>query len=161
MSRNPYAKRAERLNGLFGKNTLRAKNRLAEFLDYDSWERIVGPQIAEHCSPGPISNKELLLYVENSLWMNELQLMKEQILAGIHQAFPRKKISGIRFRLGPVFNKKSFQKPEPVPAPPPVSDEMLNEADRTLLAQASAGLNDESLREAFSSWMRRRLVKGK
>ncbi len=67
-----------------------------------SWDVIVGSQIARHCRPGRMNGSELIVYVDNSVWLHELQRYG---LKGMHakvQAYcKQQKISSIRLQLDP------------------------------------------------------------
>ncbi|HQB97937.1 MAG: DUF721 domain-containing protein [Candidatus Cloacimonadaceae bacterium] len=50
-----------------------------------SWKRIVGELLAERSYPLKLENKVLFVGVQNSTWMQELVLLKQDILAKYRQ----------------------------------------------------------------------------
>ncbi len=66
------------------------------------WDSIVGSLIAEKTKPAGVRRGVLKVLVESSAWMNELQLMKPEIIAKIERRFGRNKIKDIRFCLGKI-----------------------------------------------------------
>lgn len=49
------------------------------------WDKVVGAQIAAHARPASIRNNVLEVRVDHAVWMQQLQLMKPQILAKINR----------------------------------------------------------------------------
>lgn len=49
------------------------------------WDKVVGAQIATHARPASIRNNVLEVRVDHAVWMQQLQLMKPQILAKINR----------------------------------------------------------------------------
>lgn len=45
------------------------------------WERLVGPEIAEHCQPMSLVDGELVLMAQSSAWATQLRLMAAPLLA--------------------------------------------------------------------------------
>lgn len=84
------------LKGL-GLSSLQWTNELLE-----SWKDVVGPQVARHTRPGRMNGSELIVYVDSSVWLHELQRyglkgMKDKVLAYCkHQ-----KIRNIQLQLDP------------------------------------------------------------
>ena len=44
------------------------------------WDRLVGPEIAEHCRPASLIDGELVLVAESSAWATQLRLLAAQLL---------------------------------------------------------------------------------
>lgn len=66
---------------------------------WKNWEAIVGPAIAQKTNPDLVRGKTLVVSVENSVWMQELQLQKNNILEKIRSLSLEHPIEDIRFRL--------------------------------------------------------------
>ncbi|MDY0211560.1 MAG: DUF721 domain-containing protein [Desulfuromonadaceae bacterium] len=49
------------------------------------WDKVVGAQIAAHARPASIRNNVLEVRVDHAVWMQQLQLLKPQILAKINR----------------------------------------------------------------------------
>ena len=46
-----------------------------------NWDRLVGPEIAEHCRPASLQDGELVLVAESSAWATQLRLMTRAMTA--------------------------------------------------------------------------------
>lgn len=45
------------------------------------WDRLVGPEIAEHCRPASLTDGELVLIAESSAWATQLRLLTRTMTA--------------------------------------------------------------------------------
>ena len=59
--------------------TLPAAAALADFALWTRWEEIVGEALARHARPVRIRRGVLLVHVDDSVWMQELQFLKHDI----------------------------------------------------------------------------------
>lgn len=50
-----------------------------------NWERLVGPEIADHCRPASLSDGELVLVAESSAWATQLRLMTRTLTARLSE----------------------------------------------------------------------------
>lgn len=66
------------------------------------WNSIVGAEISKKTKPAGVKRGVLNVLVESSAWMNELQLMKPEIMAKIENRFGRNRIRDIKFSLGRI-----------------------------------------------------------
>ncbi len=73
--------------------------RLEEFKALTLWEETVGKKIAERSQAVDIQDKTLIVDVENNVWMQELVLLKPQIMRKLAGAAKATRIRDIRFRL--------------------------------------------------------------
>ena len=66
------------------------------------WAELVGAQVAQHTRPGRIHRKMLFVFVDHSLWLNELSRYGQQkMLENIQAKFGSDKIKSIRLQLDP------------------------------------------------------------
>jgi predicted nucleic acid-binding Zn ribbon protein len=63
------------------------------------WKNLVGEAIAERSRPLRIRGKTLLVEVQNSTWMNEIQFHRSEIVRKLNSEFPKLKIDEIRLQL--------------------------------------------------------------
>lgn len=65
------------------------------------WHKVAGERISEHTKPDRIQNNTLIIWVENSIWMNELTYLKEKIKinAKIEFSFHGLSIENIIFKI--------------------------------------------------------------
>ncbi len=69
------------------------------------WKEIVGKRISEESMPVTVKRGILKVKVSSSAWMNELQMMKPELMERIEKRFGRNRIRDIRFCLGRIQNK--------------------------------------------------------
>lgn len=73
------------------------------------WENIVGKDIAKNAKPERVHRSVLKIRVRSSAWMNELQLMKPEILKKFEERFGKGTIRDIRFYLGSIEGEQDIQ----------------------------------------------------
>ena len=50
-----------------------------------NWDRLVGPEIADHCRPASLQDGELVLVAESSAWATQLRLMTRTMTARLEE----------------------------------------------------------------------------
>ena len=66
------------------------------------WVNIVGKSVGMHTRPGRISGSQLYVFVDSSVWLNELKRYgKNQMLNNIQSRFGEKRIRNISLQLDP------------------------------------------------------------
>ena len=86
-----------------------------------NWPEIVGQDIAGRAEPACIQKNILWVQVRDSVWMQQLQAMKPQILERVQRSFPEAEIRDIRWRLqtakplaaNPRSGNREGKKPDP------------------------------------------------
>lgn len=114
------------------------------------WSELVGPKISQHTRPEGVRDRVLWVEVASSAWMQELNLLKAQILAGLLTRLGEPKLfDDLRFKLAGRSRRESLQlrakRPPPKPAkplPPPATG-----ATRETIVREAATIEDEELRE--------------
>ncbi len=66
---------------------------------FNSWEDIVGSQLAAHTGIQDITNGSLLIEVDHPGWMQRMQMKERLLLKRIQERFPELEISSISLRL--------------------------------------------------------------
>ncbi len=69
------------------------------------WDEVVGPQIASHTKPIRIRDDVLEIYVDQPVWMNQLHLMKPQILRKLNSELGETPLKQIFLKRGKVTRK--------------------------------------------------------
>ncbi|MEE8581282.1 MAG: DUF721 domain-containing protein [Myxococcota bacterium] len=64
------------------------------------WEAIVGPESARHSRPVAIRGQLLEAEVDSSVWCQQLQMRREQILAALRRQLGEASPTDLRFRVG-------------------------------------------------------------
>jgi hypothetical protein len=67
------------------------------------WTSMVGAAFAAHSRPGPLeSSGDMTVYVDNSVWLSEMERhARAGLLANLQTRFGKAKIRGVRLRLDP------------------------------------------------------------
>ena len=66
-------------------NRVGLSSRMNEQRLLDVWKEAVGEEVAKRTEPIRIKNRILYLKVTNSVWMQQLQFMKELIVKKLHE----------------------------------------------------------------------------
>ena len=67
------------------------------------WEDFVGKEISRHSHPIKLQNRTLFLRVKNSVWANELNLRKGEIIEKINLSTKEETVSDILFKVQPSY----------------------------------------------------------
>ena len=68
----------------------------------ERWGEVVGKGVAAHTRPGRLSNLELTIFVDSSVWLSELQrYAQRELLTNLQKAFGRDVIQKVRLQLDP------------------------------------------------------------
>jgi predicted nucleic acid-binding Zn ribbon protein len=60
------------------------------------WPQLVGPDIADHCTPVSLRDGELVLQAESTAWATQLRTLQRQLLARLGGAVGRDVVRRIR-----------------------------------------------------------------
>jgi hypothetical protein len=66
------------------------------------WDAAVGDVIAKNTRPEAFKGKLLLINVNSSAWMHQLQFLKKDIIDKINTALGKELVQDIKFKIGPV-----------------------------------------------------------
>ncbi len=116
--------------------------RLQQYSALVIWDEVVGAQIAAHARPSKIRGAVLEVCVDQPAWMQQLQLMKPQLLQKLneHPAEP-----GIK----EIFLKKGKLPPltEEAPEPPPAwRSAVLDPEEKQQISEILEAVEDPELR---------------
>jgi len=76
----------------------------ANYSVFQAWSKIVGQDIARNTEPIKFYSDILVIRVSNSVWTQELQYLKPQLLEKIRTSFPETNIKDLMFKIGPCKN---------------------------------------------------------
>ena len=68
----------------------------------EAWKEAVGPDIAPFTKAVGVKGGLLEVVVAASVWVQELNFQKAELLAEFKQRMPKSKIRGLRFKVGPL-----------------------------------------------------------
>jgi hypothetical protein len=120
-------KRAGKLLGaFFERNNIQDTQGYVDF--FQSWEKIVGVDLAAHSDAVDIRNHALIVEVDHPGWMQKLHMQRERVLRTLQQRYPNLGIRNIHFtlveegRLGSKEQRSGGRTPgtdSPAPSEPP------------------------------------------
>lgn len=113
------------------------------FLLVRKWEAVVGKELAKVTIPAYFRHNVLWIYVDNSAWMQHVQLSKPKLLAQVNATLSPRNISDLRWLLRPV----SEQEPRSVVAPKP-KKEISPKREKAFREMVST-VEDEQCRKAL------------
>ena len=123
----------------------------------EAWNRAVGPQIGAKAQPDRLRDDVLYVRVSTSVWMHELQFMKQDIIEKLNGILGAAAVSQIRFFIGDV--EAPPEKPSPRIAPVDASD--LRADERDYIDSALAGVADPELRKILRDTMCRSILQAR
>jgi predicted nucleic acid-binding Zn ribbon protein len=97
MEKQEFSRLASHLQALFGHRQWHTL--WHAFTITRNWHEIVGKDIAGRSEPACIQKNVLWVHVRDSVWMQQLQAMKPQLLERVQRGFPEAEIRDIRLRL--------------------------------------------------------------
>ncbi len=118
-------------------------SKLNEYRVFGKWDKAVGAAIALHARPLAVRGTKLSLVVDSPAWMQQLSLMKPQLIEKVNQMLGRDVIKDITLKLGEI---ELPQKKEPAyrPAPVKLDAETMQQIDGYV-----KDLEDEETRDAL------------
>jgi predicted nucleic acid-binding Zn ribbon protein len=80
----------------------RAESDLGLAQVWDLWKQTVGEDIAKNTRPAAFKGKLLLVHVTSSVWVQQLQFLKKDIIGRLNDALGKARVEDIKFKIGPV-----------------------------------------------------------
>ncbi|MHB8846447.1 MAG: DUF721 domain-containing protein [Nitrospirota bacterium] len=117
--------------------------KLKEYRVFGLWAKAVGPGIARHSQPASIRGKRLTVVVDSSAWMQQLSMLKPEIISKVNDRLGPDGIEGITLRLGELEDPAGPPE-EARPAAGP-----LDTAERKRIEEYLAGIADPEARAAL------------
>ena len=137
------ARKLDRLSHTLG-SMLKARglgSRLDEYRVFGQWEKSVGPVIARHAQPQIVRGKKLTLIVDSTAWMQQLSLLKPEIIEKVNRNLGKETIKDIMLRLGEVESRKQASEDPPVRT-------VLSQDEREKIEDYVREIGDADTREA-------------
>lgn len=69
---------------------------------WQMWDQAVGEYIANNARPAAIKGKVLLVHVNSSPWLHQLQFLKTEIISKVNAALGEDLVEEIKFKIGPL-----------------------------------------------------------
>lgn len=155
MRRRTHAGKIESLGDILGK--ILKKRKIPVHLEDKrltaAWNKAVGVRIAAHTSLDKLQKDTLFVKVSDSVWMQQLHFLKQDILGKINQLLDEITVRSIHFSLGKM----------PVPPAgdklPPAIVSSLKARDRKMIEENTASIEDPELREILKKVMTREIAR--
>lgn len=143
-------RRAARAGDLLGSllQGLGLDERLHQYRAMTIWNEVVGPQIAARSKPERIREGVLEVCVDQPTWMQQLQLLKPQILAKLNARLGEGTLQEIYLKRGKVT--ATATRPG-APSPPAWRDAVLTREETDQLKTMLQEVTDETLRGDLES----------
>ncbi|MDA8100660.1 MAG: DUF721 domain-containing protein [Nitrospiraceae bacterium] len=129
--------------------------KLREYRLFVRWSGIVGQAIGRHARPTALRAKKLTVTVDSSAWMQQLSLLRPEIVAKVNSALGEQAVESITLRMGevegPAPAREVYQPPTGTLAP--------DEAKK--VDESASAIADPELREAFRHLMAKDLLNKK
>ncbi len=138
-------KKLDRLSYTLG-SMLKARglgSRLSEYRVFGQWEKSVGPVIARHAQPQAVRGKKLTLVVDSPAWMQQLSLLKPEIVEKVNRTLGKETIKDITLRLGEIESRAE-------PSEEPRVRSVLGQGEREKIEDYVRGVSDPAIKEAIS-----------
>lgn len=113
------------------------------------WADIVGEKLAAYTYPYAMKDKKLYLNAESSVWLNEIEFLKGDILRRIRKLADGS-VEAIQGRVGIMPNKRTSSAPTDDANLPRRQDKLSAEAFSKVLAQQAAPEIKEALQSLYS-----------
>ncbi len=74
---------------------------------FAAWKEAVGPLIARNTQPISLANGKLTVYATAHVWVNELQMLRSQVIPKINKAVSFPAVKTLEFSIKPVHSSTS------------------------------------------------------
>ena len=123
--------------------------------DWNIWYKVTGPQIAAQTQPQKLRGGTLFVKVSTSVWMHQLQFMKQEIIDKINESLGRETIKNIYFSIGEISsaipkNKEKFTFPHQY---------ILNERDTKMIKESAGSISDRELSNILKRVMTKEIIR--
>ena len=123
----------------------------------DAWNRAAGPQIGAKAQPDRLREEVLYVRVATSVWIHELQFMKQDIISKLNGILGGPRVSQIRFFIGEV------EAPHARHAGPDVLLDArdLKAEEKDYIRETLACVADPDLKDILQKTMTRSILRGR
>ncbi|MCX7990597.1 MAG: DUF721 domain-containing protein [Proteobacteria bacterium] len=136
-----------KIDSVFKKIT--KKLRIPDFNIYKIWEEVTGEIISKVSTPSYLEEGVLNVTVKDPIWINQLNLLKDEIIFKINETCGKEVVKDIKYKTGKV----KISREKPVDSNYVNLDEIeLKEDDLMFIESAVDVIRDEVLKEKFRSF---------
>ena len=124
------------------------------------WRQSVGPQIATRTHPENIRRGTLFVKVATSVWMQQLQYMKKEIIEKMNRLHGGETVQNIRFVIGEIPSRPAGEKRDERPGPD-LDARSLTDDDKKEIASSLSAVGDAELRDIMKRVITREKIREK
>lgn len=146
------ARAGDLLGGLL--QGLGLSERMTQYRAVVLWNEVVGPQIAARTRPERIRDGILEVSVDQPVWMQQLQLLKPQLLGKLNAQLGAAPLRDLFLKRGKITATAAKTA---APAPPAWHRMELSPDEQSGLVETLAGVADEELRRELESLLVKQL----
>jgi hypothetical protein len=120
------------------------------------WQKAVGPKISVQTRPDRLKRNTLFVKVSSSVWMQQLHILKQEIIEKINQLLGKELIKNIHFSIGeipstmPTNSYSSSFSPDSYP---------LRDKDKKLIEKSVSSVEDPELKEILRRVMTKNIIR--
>jgi predicted nucleic acid-binding Zn ribbon protein len=130
-------------------------SKLKEYRVFGQWERAVGAVIARHAQPSAVRGRKLTVTVDSSAWMQQLSLLRPEIINKVNACLREDAVETIALRIGELDLPAA---PSHEPRPPAGT---LDAGERRKAEEYVAAIADPEVRESFRRMIEKDLLSKK
>ncbi|ACI19200.1 DUF721 domain-containing protein [Dictyoglomus thermophilum] len=125
---------------------LNLEKKLCEYLAMNKWEEVVGETLSQHTRPAYVKDGILYVYVDSSVWVQELSLFKDKLIEKLNSSvvIPHVIKDIIFIDKGKAFNKLKSRKVK--------KEVKLSLQEEERIAKIVEDIKDEELREILKNY---------
>ncbi|MBT9583006.1 DUF721 domain-containing protein [bacterium] len=132
---------------------LGAAPKLARYQLQACWPELVGPTLAQHCTPQRLQGRTLWVLTRAPIWSQELMLQQQSILEKISHRFPKISLEHLRCKVGTL---RSQVQPPPPPPAEDLSAIVLPQSVEYRLNKLADEVHDPQLRQSLLRALRQK-----
>jgi len=151
------ARKLDKLSVTLGK-ILKARGmqgRLHEYRIQHAWSGAVGPAIARHSQPAGVRGGKLTLVVDSPAWMQQLSLLKPELIGKLNNSLGMKAVSDITLKFGELEQRESEPEREKT------DTVILSDEERETIQQSVHDISDTGVREAMQRLLEKDVLRRK
>jgi len=118
------------------------EGRLSEYRVLGRWKKAVGTVIARHAQPRSVHGRKLTIIVDSPAWMQQLSMLKPDIVEQVNRSLGREVIRDITLKLGEITASTA-----PVEAPRIYTS--LSREEQTQIETCLQQIHDPDIRETL------------
>jgi hypothetical protein len=131
------------------------QSRLQEYRISGQWARTVGLAIARHAQPLTLRGGRLVLIVDSPAWMQQLSLMRPEIIEKLNHNVGAQTVREITLKLGEIASSP-MQSPAGERIPAEITPE-----ERQRIEQSLHVIDDDDIRDAIKRMIEKDLLRKK